>query len=77
MQNDPDKSGYDGKCSAWIRILTGIFEQKYIQLDREYDQAGLNDWVGQLNSGVGREQVFHGFAGSTEFHNLMAEYGVD
>ena len=46
-------------------------------LDREYDQAGLNDWVGQLNSGVGREQVFHGFAGSTEFHNLMAEYGVD
>jgi len=46
-------------------------------LDREYDQAGLNDWVGQLNSGVGREQVFHGFAGSTEFHNLMAAYGVD
>lgn len=46
-------------------------------LDREYDQAGLEDWVGQLNAGVGREQVFHGFAGSVEFHNLMVAYGVE
>lgn len=46
-------------------------------LDREYDQAGLDDWVGQLNAGVGREQVFHGFAESAEFHNLMNEYGVE
>lgn len=46
-------------------------------LDREYDQAGLEDWVGQLNRGVGRERVFRGFAESTEFHNLMKEYGVE
>lgn len=46
-------------------------------LDREYDQAGLEDWVGQLNAGVDREQVFHGFSESTEFHNLMKEYGVE
>lgn len=46
-------------------------------LDREYDQVGLEDWVGQLNAGTGREQVFHGFAESAEFHNLMNEYGVE
>lgn len=46
-------------------------------LGREYDQAGLEDWTGQLNRGVGREQVFWGFAGSGEFHNLMEEYGVE
>lgn len=46
-------------------------------LDREYDQPGLEDWVDQLNAGVDREQVFHGFAESAEFHNLMQAYGVE
>ena len=46
-------------------------------LNREYDQTGLEDWVGQLNAGVSREQVFRGFAGSVEFHNLMVAYGVE
>lgn len=46
-------------------------------LDREYDEAGLNDWVSQLEAGTDREQVFRGFARSTEFHNLMQSYGVE
>lgn len=46
-------------------------------LDREYDEAGLEDWVGRLNSGTDREEVFRGFARSTEFHELMKAYGVE
>ena len=46
-------------------------------LDREYDEAGLEDWVGRLNGGTDREEVFRGFARSTEFHELMKAYGVE
>lgn len=46
-------------------------------LNREYDQLGLEDWLGQLDAGGNREQVFEGFADSAEFHNLMQAYGVE
>ena len=45
-------------------------------MDRNPDQAGFNAWVGQLNSGVSREEVFQGFAQSTEFGTICANYGI-
>lgn len=46
-------------------------------MDREYDQAGLNDWVSRLAGGAGRETVLSGFANSEEFSNIMKSYGVN
>ncbi len=46
-------------------------------MDREYDQAGLNDWVSRLAGGAGRETVLSGFANSEEFGNIMKSYGVN
>jgi hypothetical protein len=45
-------------------------------LNREYDQGGLDDWVGRLNSGVSRGDVAAGFAYSTEFDGIMTSYGL-
>lgn len=43
---------------------------------REYDEAGLADWVNRLNTGTSREDVFWGFADSQEFTNMVASYGL-
>ena len=45
-------------------------------MDRQPDQGGMNAWVGQLNSGVSREEVFQGFAQSSEFGQICANYGI-
>ncbi|WP_177201676.1 DUF4214 domain-containing protein [Butyrivibrio proteoclasticus] len=44
---------------------------------REYDDAGLEDWVGQLDRGEKtRDGVISGFAKSAEFSNIMAQSGL-
>ena len=45
-------------------------------MGREADAAGLADWINKLNHGMTREEVFNGFAMSTEFHNLCNSYGI-
>ncbi len=45
-------------------------------LDRAPDQGGLNDWVGQLEAGATREQIFAGVANSREFFALCNLYGI-
>lgn len=56
--------------SDYVKMLyRGIF-------GREYDEAGLNDWVNQMNNGTSRETVFWGFANSQEFANMVANYGL-
>lgn len=56
--------------SDYVKMLyRGIF-------GREYDEAGLNDWVNQMNNGTSRETVFWGFANSQEFANMVASYGL-
>lgn len=45
-------------------------------MGREYDEGGLNDWVGRLQTGATREEVFNGFAQSAEFGALCAQYGI-
>ena len=44
--------------------------------NREPDAAGFADWVGQLNNGASRESVFQGFAGSAEWADICAQYGI-
>ncbi|MCR5654253.1 MAG: DUF4214 domain-containing protein [Lachnospiraceae bacterium] len=45
-------------------------------MGREYDQGGLEYWVGKLESGSTREEVFNGFSQSDEFNNICNEYGI-
>ena len=45
-------------------------------MGREPDQAGYDAWVGQLDSGVSREEVFNGFAASQEFTVICGQYGI-
>ncbi|MCD8069187.1 MAG: leucine-rich repeat protein [Lachnospiraceae bacterium] len=45
-------------------------------MGREYDEAGLADWVARLESGTTREEVFNGFSQSPEFQNICSEYGI-
>lgn len=56
-------------CDYVKMLYRGIF-------GRSYDEAGLNDWVNQLNNGTSRETVFWGFASSQEFANMVASYGL-
>ena len=46
-------------------------------LGREYDIEGLNYWIGELESGKTREEIFNGFLMSVEFGNLCDDYGID
>ncbi len=46
-------------------------------LNREPEEAGLNDWVGRLERGeVTRDTLVFGFTNSAEFGNLKAEYNL-
>ncbi len=56
--------------SDYVKLLYQVL------MDRTYDQAGLNNWVGELASGASRYHVFLGFANSTEFSKICARYGV-
>ena len=45
-------------------------------MGREPDEDGFNDWVGQLEAGKSRVEVFAGFANSQEFYNICESYGI-
>lgn len=45
--------------------------------DREPDQAGFEDWTGQLRNGASRETVEAGFAEGTEFDQLIQSFGLN
>lgn len=46
-------------------------------LGRASDEGGKLSWVSKLDSYYSRETVFNGFAGSPEFNNICATYGID
>ena len=54
----------------YVTTLYNVF------LDRQPDAAGLADWVGQLERGATREQIFAGVANSREFFALCNTYGI-
>lgn len=69
--NSPEFLNKNLSNEEYVKVLYRTF------LDREYDQAGLNDWVSQLNSGAkSRDEVLRGFSYSQEFSNLMKQYGL-
>lgn len=45
-------------------------------LGRASEAAGKTDWVGRLEQGTSREEVYWGFANSQEFENIIASYGL-
>ena len=56
---------------------TEFVQQLYrVLMGREYDQAGLADWVAKLRGGMSREKVFAGFVGSTEFMKICQSCGI-
>ncbi|MBO7424641.1 MAG: DUF4214 domain-containing protein [Clostridiales bacterium] len=56
--------------SEFVKRLYRLF------MDREYDEGGLNYWVGLLEAGESRESVFYGFSGSEEFGKVCESYGI-
>ena len=46
-------------------------------MGREFDQSGLDYWVGLLNSGKSREDVIKGFASCNEFTEICNSYGIN
>ena len=47
-----------------------------VMMDREPDASGLADWVGRLEKGARREDVYNGFADSVEFGRIVSSYGL-
>ncbi len=56
--------------TEYVKVLYRTF------MDREYDQAGLDDWVEKMAGGMNREKVLEGFSRSKEFANLLSQYGL-
>ena len=64
---------YTNKETTNEEFVTDLYSMYF---GRTPDSEGFNYWVGLLNSGASREEVFAGFANSTEFDNLCSDYGV-
>ncbi|MBO6215822.1 MAG: DUF4214 domain-containing protein, partial [Lachnospiraceae bacterium] len=55
----------------YVKVLYQTF------LGREYEEAGLADWVGQLDRGEkNRDEVMAGFYNSEEYDNIMKSFGL-
>ena len=64
---------YTGKNKSNEDYVTDLY---MLFMGREPDTDGFNDWVGQLNNGKTRLEVFAGFANSQEFYNICDSYGI-
>ncbi len=56
--------------TEFVKVLYRAF------MGREFDEAGLKDWVSKLEKGTSKEKVLEGFSRSTEFSNIMKQYGL-
>ena len=78
----------NGVTAAYGFIFSNEFKNKnlcnkdYVKylymafLGRNADSEGLSTWVSALESGKTREEVFNGFALSSEFTQLCKDYGI-
>ncbi len=55
---------------AFVKTLYNLF------MDREGEAIGVAFWTDYLKAGHSREEVFHGFADSTEFACIKTNYGI-
>ncbi len=77
-----------GVGCAYGFIFSNEFQNKnvsndqYIELmyncffGRASDPTGKSNWLNSMNADMTREELFMGFANSTEFFNLCNEYGI-
>ena len=56
--------------TEYVKVLYRTF------MGREYDQGGLNYWVGRLNKGESRKVILESFAGCQEFKNIVKSFGL-
>ena len=56
---------------TYVKLLYRTF------MGRDYDQGGLEFWLGHLSTDMNRLQVLQGFAQSQEFTNICNEYGIE
>ena len=56
---------------TYVKLLYRTF------MGRDFDQSGLEFWLGHLSTDMTRLQVLQGFAQSQEFTNICNEYGID
>ncbi|MCR4999171.1 MAG: DUF4214 domain-containing protein [Lachnospiraceae bacterium] len=60
----------------------GLSNEDYVKnlyrtfMGRESDPDGFTDWTSKLNSGYTRDEVFSGFANSSEFQSICDSYGI-
>mgnify|MGYP001025716339 CR=1 FL=1 len=54
----------------YVKLLYRVF------MGREYDLAGLRDWMNGLEDGMSRKEVFDGFSASEEFKEIVKTYGL-
>lgn len=54
----------------YIKVLYRTF------MGREYDQEGMNYWLGRINNGESRRSVLRSFAGCPEFAAIAARAGI-
>ena len=62
--------GFNTSDEEYIKRLYTTF------MGREYDEGGLNYWLGEMKGGMNRDQVFNEFAKSQEFTNICNSYGI-
>ena len=69
--HSPEFTAQDLSDKEFVIRMYGTF------LNREPDEAGLNDWVGRLERGeVTRDGLVYGFTNSPEFGKLKKEYNL-
>lgn len=56
--------------TEYVKVLYRTF------MGREYDQGGLDYWVGRLNQGESRKSILQSFAGCPEFQNIVKSFGL-
>lgn len=56
--------------TEYIKVLYRTF------MGREFDNDGLNYWLGQLDSGKTRKDVLEAFAGCPEFQDIIKSFGL-
>ncbi len=54
----------------FIKLLYSVL------LGRDAGESEIANWMNQLQNGKTREEIFYGFAGSTEFGRICAENGI-
>lgn len=62
--------GFDLTDEEYLNRLYETF------LGRPADSIGKADWLGRMELGATREEVFYGLANSNEFMNICASYGI-